>query len=305
MHKRLMALWTVAGIAIGLWAATASAETKKSREDIYDPKADPVADIAAALERAQAEGKNVLLQYGANWCGWCHLLHEHFATVEEVKAILDDNFIVVLVDNDAHPEVAKGYKTEIKGVPFLSVLDAKGHKLTDQRTGPLETGSKHDPAKVTAFLNQWLPVRDAEASLHAALKRAAAQDKNLFVQFSTESCGWCKRLDEFIAMDGAAPLHDAYVFHHVKQDREPGAVALRERLSAGKGGGVPWYAVLDQNGDVIATSNKDGDNTGYPMNPDEIRHFISVVDTTTGLDDATVSAIEQALKSRANEIRTR
>jgi len=304
MRKQSFASWTVVGMAISVLTATATAE---ARSDIYDPKADPQADIAAALERAQAEDKHLLLQYGANWCGWCHLLHEHFAEVEEVKAILDEHYIVVLIDNDAHPEVAKSYKTQVRGVPFLSVLDAQGEKLTDQRTGPLETGSKHDPAKMTAFLNKWIPNQDqsAEASLNAALAQAKAEDKAVFVHFGTATCGWCRRLEEFIALDGAAPLHDAYVFLKVKQDRQPGAVALRERLSDGQGGGVPWYAVVDANGEVVATSNNKSGNTGYPINPAEIAHFMNVVDTTTHLDDATVSAIQQALKTRAKEIRGR
>ena len=106
-------------------------------------------------------------------------------------------------------------------------------------------------------------------------------------------------------MDGAAPLKEAYVFFKVKQDRLPGAVALRERLSSGHGGGVPWYAVLDAEGQVLATSNKDEENTGYPVDPHEIAHFMNVIDTTTELDDATVTSIKKALKARARELRSR
>jgi len=307
MNTRLLASWTVIGMAIGLMAATASAEAKKGRSDIYDPNADPKADIAAALDQAQREDKRVLLQYGANWCGWCHLLHEHFATVAEVKAILDESFIVLLVDNDTHPEIATSYGTEVRGVPFLSVLDAQGNKLTDQETGSLETGPKHDASKMTAFLSKWAPekTQTAEGALSSAIAEAKATDKSVFVHFGTESCGWCRRLEQFIAMDGAEPLHDAYVFLKVKQDLQHDGTALRDRLSEGltNTGGVPWYAVVDSNGEVAATSNNANGNTGYPINPEEIAHFINVVSTTTDLDDATVASVDQALKARAQEIR--
>jgi thioredoxin-related protein len=306
MNMRLTASSMVVGMAIGLLAATASAEAKKGRSDIYDPNADPKADIAAALDRAQAEDKRVLIQYGANWCGWCHLLHEHFATVPEVKAILDESFIVVLVDIDAHPEIAKSYKTELNGVPFLSVLDAQGNKLTDQETGSLETGSRHDAAKMTAFLSKWAPEpsQSAEEALNSAIAEAKATDKSVFVHFGTKSCGWCRRLEQFIAMDGAAPLHDVYVFLKVEQDLQPDALAVRNRLAKGLNtGGNPWYAVVDSNGDVAATSNNAHGNTGYPINPEEIAHFVYVVDTTTDLDNATVASIDQALRARAKEIR--
>lgn len=307
MRMRLRTICAVAGMAFGLMAVTAAPMAETARSDIYDASADPRADIAAALNQARREDKRVLLHYGANWCSWCHLLHAHFAEVEDVKAILDEHYIVVLVDNDAHPEVATGYGTDASSLPYLSVLDADGNKLTDQDTGLLQTGSEHDPVKVAEFLNRWAPgeTSDAEAALDGALRQASAEGKKVFIHFGTQTCGWCRRLEEFIALDGAAPLHDAYVFLKVKQDREPGAVALRERLSSGNGGGVPWYAVLAPNGDVAATSNRNEENTGYPVDPHEIAHFMNVIDTTTDLDDATVASIKEALKARARELRSR
>src|SRR5262245_7554024 len=58
---------------------------KPQRPPIYDEQADAAADVAAALARAQKENKRVLIQWGANWCGWCHLLHQTFTTDQEVK----------------------------------------------------------------------------------------------------------------------------------------------------------------------------------------------------------------------------
>ena len=38
---------------------------------LYDPSADAEKDVAAAIKKAKAENKYVLLQGGGNWCSWC------------------------------------------------------------------------------------------------------------------------------------------------------------------------------------------------------------------------------------------
>jgi thiol-disulfide isomerase/thioredoxin len=46
--------------------------SKPTRPAIYDRTADGTRQIEEALKTTKAEKKNVLLQFGANWCGWCH-----------------------------------------------------------------------------------------------------------------------------------------------------------------------------------------------------------------------------------------
>ena len=41
-----------------------------SRPPIYDESADAQKQLTAALERAKKDNKIILLQFGANWCGW-------------------------------------------------------------------------------------------------------------------------------------------------------------------------------------------------------------------------------------------
>ncbi len=76
----------------------AKQETKKKRADIYDEAADARADIAAAVARAKKENKRVLVQWGANWCGWCHLLTEHLAQDKDARLKILYEYEVVHVD---------------------------------------------------------------------------------------------------------------------------------------------------------------------------------------------------------------
>ena len=133
---------------------------KPTRPLIYDEKADGSNQIAEALVSAKKENKRVLVQFGANWCGWCHKLHNLFRTDPKVAAKLKDAYVVVMVDaNQNHnAEVNKRYGNPTRfGLPVIVILDAEGQPLVTQDTGKLEEGDHHDPVKVLAFLDQWAP----------------------------------------------------------------------------------------------------------------------------------------------------
>jgi len=139
----------------GLHAADAPTST---RPNIYDESADPSKQIAEALALAKKEQKQVLLQFGANWCVWCHRLHQICETDHGIAEKLKSDYVVVLVD------VNKGHNKDIDskygrptqfGLPALVVLDASGKQLTTQDSGKLEEGDHHSPEKVMAFLKEW------------------------------------------------------------------------------------------------------------------------------------------------------
>jgi thiol:disulfide interchange protein len=156
---------------------------------VYDEAADARADIAAALARAKADNKRVLVQWGANWCGWCVKLHELSRSDAKIARELLYEYEVVRVDVgrfDKHLELAAELGADFKahGVPYLTVLDADGKPLVQQETGALEVPgeSRHDPAKVLAFLAEHqAPYRDAGELYAAALAEARTKGKRLFV----------------------------------------------------------------------------------------------------------------------------
>jgi thiol-disulfide isomerase/thioredoxin len=139
-------------------------ERAPRRSKIYDTEADGNEQIAAALKIAKAEKKRVLLQFGADWCGWCHKLSECFKNNEEVAAALRENYVVVLIDvnrvgdSTHNADVNERYGNPTRyGLPVLVVLDADGQLLKTKDTGELEKDGRHDPKKVLAFLNRWKP----------------------------------------------------------------------------------------------------------------------------------------------------
>ena len=135
---------------------------KAARPDIYDEHADGAQQIADALAVAKKENKRVFLQFGANWCIWCHRLHDLLHSDKELGDELQANYVFVLVDvNDGHnkeTDLKYGHPTE-HGLPVIVILDADGKQLTTKDSGELEEGDHHSPQKVMAFLKEWAPKR--------------------------------------------------------------------------------------------------------------------------------------------------
>ena len=131
---------------------------KTTQPSIYDEFADGSKQIADALPRAQKEGKHILLQFGANWCGWCHKLHRLFDTDQSIAEELESHYVVVMIDvNKEHNkevDLKYGHPTRF-GLPVIVILDSNGRQLTTQDTGKLEEGDHHNPDKVLAFLKEW------------------------------------------------------------------------------------------------------------------------------------------------------
>lgn len=159
----LSRLGTVAALMLsGLCFSAIGAETpsKAARPAIYDEQADAAKQIADGLAVAKKENKRVLLQFGANWCGWCHKLHRLFQSDTDIAAKLKEAYVVVMVDvNKGHnSDINKKYGNPTRfGLPVIVILDADGKVLTTQDTGKLEQGDHHDPTKVLAFLKEWAP----------------------------------------------------------------------------------------------------------------------------------------------------
>ena len=64
----------------------------------YDPARDPFVDFVAAQAEAKAENKLILLEFGGNWCVWCHRLDEFIAKQNEISKNISEVFIVVKVN---------------------------------------------------------------------------------------------------------------------------------------------------------------------------------------------------------------
>jgi len=130
---------------------------KPTQRKIYDESANGNKQVADAIVIAKREHKHILLQFGANWCGWCLKLHKLFESDKAVHDELSTNYVLVLIDEngDHNKDFAVKHGADNHGLPFLVVLDSDGKVLTTKDTGDLEEGDHHNPQKVLAFLKAW------------------------------------------------------------------------------------------------------------------------------------------------------
>jgi thiol:disulfide interchange protein len=158
--KILTALWLLAIICLAVVLLCQSGRTDDYlRAPIYDETADGSKQIADALAHSKKEGKFVLLQFGANWCVWCHVLFHLFETDKAVHREIESDYVLVLIDvNKGHnDQIVKKYGNPIQfGLPVLVMLDSSGKRLTTQPVSEFgDNGGGYSHEKVLAFLEKW------------------------------------------------------------------------------------------------------------------------------------------------------
>ncbi|HMD83707.1 MAG TPA: thioredoxin domain-containing protein [Terriglobia bacterium] len=86
----------------------------------------------AAFALAQAEDKPILLDIGAVWCHWCHVMDRESYENAEVARIINDAFIPVKVDRDERPDIDARYQVAVSaltgqgGWPLTAFLTPDG-----------------------------------------------------------------------------------------------------------------------------------------------------------------------------------
>jgi thioredoxin-related protein len=291
-------------------AAQKAAETtaKAKKADIYDENADAKALVADALMKARRDHTRVLIMFGGNWCGWCHKLHDVFRGDSEIAHLLRYEYQLVMVDTKAKNAdvLMKEYEVDQnEGVPYLVVLDGGGKVVTRQETGSLEEGDHHVPAKVKAFLSKHVDAAPpAQSVLDAAIARARSEDKRVFLHFGAPWCGWCHKLDDFLAMPEVAKIIGVdFVDVKIDVDRMEGGKELMAKYNESPGG-IPWFVFLDAQGEALAQSGAGDQNIGYPLEPGEIAAFMAVIrKAARKTDDAQFATIERALQEQAKRIK--
>ena len=70
----------------------------------------------AAFARAQAENKPILLDIGAVWCHWCHVMDRESYEDPEMARIINDHFVAMKVDRDERPDVDARYQAAVSAI---------------------------------------------------------------------------------------------------------------------------------------------------------------------------------------------
>ncbi len=69
-----------------------------------------------AFRAAQSQGKPILLDIGAIWCHWCHVIDRESYENPAIAQIINEHFIAVKVDRDERPDVDSRYQSAIGAI---------------------------------------------------------------------------------------------------------------------------------------------------------------------------------------------
>ncbi len=69
-----------------------------------------------AFARAKAEDKPVLLDIGAVWCHWCHVMDRESYENPGTAELINEHFIAVKVDRDERPDVDTRYQAAVAAI---------------------------------------------------------------------------------------------------------------------------------------------------------------------------------------------
>ena len=87
---------------------------------------------AEAFAKAQRENKPVLLDIGAVWCHWCHVMDRESYESPATAKIINENFVAVKVDRDERPDVDTRYQAAVSAIsgqggwPLTAFLTSDG-----------------------------------------------------------------------------------------------------------------------------------------------------------------------------------
>src|SRR5258708_14792071 len=137
-----------------------------------------------AFARARAEDKPILLDIGAVWCHWCHVIDRESYENPQLAAVINQLFVPVKVDRDERPGVDARYQAAISTLSGQGGWPLTGFLLPDGR--PFYGGTYFPPedamgrpgfrrileAVGEAFRNKRAEVEDAAARLAEAVVKS-------------------------------------------------------------------------------------------------------------------------------------
>ena len=180
MRKSLISGGAILLLAASLFAAPASEIAWRDWSD-------------EAFATARREHRLVLLDLGAVWCHWCHVMDETTYRDPAVVALLTKRFVAIRVDQDSRPDLSNRY--EDYGWPATIIFDASGRELVKfagyvppARMASLLDAVVKDPTPGPSVRPEEPPAAAGAAALTPELRRDLESD--VVARYDRDRGGW-------------------------------------------------------------------------------------------------------------------
>jgi hypothetical protein len=126
-----------------------------------------------AFARARAERKPILLDIGAVWCHWCHVMDGESYEDPGVAELLNRDFVCIKVDRDERPDVDARYQRAVQalsgqgGWPLTAFLTPEGEVFFGGTYFPPENNAYGRPGFRSVLLEIGRAFREDQARIAA------------------------------------------------------------------------------------------------------------------------------------------
>ena len=136
-----------------------------------------------AFALAARENKPMLLDIGAVWCHWCHVMDRESYDDPEIAAIVNEHFVAVKVDRDERPDIDSRYQAAVQAVsgqggwPLTAFLTPNGKPFYGGTYFPPSDGYGRP-----SFRRVLLSIANAYKEKHADVVEQAAMVETAIAQ---------------------------------------------------------------------------------------------------------------------------
>ena len=140
-----------------------------------------------AFRWAQEEDKPILLDIGAIWCHWCHVMDVESYENEDIAALINRDYVAIKVDRDERPDIDRRYQEAVQGLtgrggwPLTAFLTPDGKVFFGGTYFPPDNRGRRPglvtllPSLAEAYKTRKAEVLASAEQLSTALTRRARQ----------------------------------------------------------------------------------------------------------------------------------
>ena len=140
---------------------------------------------------------------------------------------------------------------------------------------------------------------DAPSLIDKACKQATLEEKNIFLIFTNEGCGWCRRMIKNMNDESCKDMFEKNyiiiemnVYYRDSTRNTPGSMKMFHGYNTEKSG-IPFWVILNHEGNLLEDSfGKNDENIGCPTEK-EMDEFLDILNRTSKLRKRELTTISK------------